>query len=286
MARLTRGRGRDPGPSPRTWGERRAASSRHPMPCGPSPRTWGEPTIHAGTATGYRRTDHPHARGENAPDRSDRYRCRTIPTHVGRTHCRVTREARRADHPHARGENGVREPVGEPMPDHPHARGENVHVWPVRSTASDHPHARGENVTRRLVVATSVHSDHPHARGENSSSDLGDVAADHPHARGENCCASRRPADSGPSPRTWGERATAAISLVTARTIPTHVGRTLDFPGFNSRFQAKRRVFRMGQPVQHPPISRRPSTGHSPRCPCGRLGQLCRFCSPGNLGNC
>ena len=92
-----------PGPSPRTWGERRDSRSRwsrnsdHPhargenplimasaaVNCGPSPRTWGEhDPIPIPTSTR-----------------------RTIPTHVGRTATSALTERAVSDHPHARGEN-------------------------------------------------------------------------------------------------------------------------------------------------------------------------------------
>ena len=51
---------------------------------------------------------------------------------------------------------------------------------------------------------------------------------DHPHARGENTSTRRwRNSKSGPSPRTWGELASERSELGVARTIPTHVGRTI-----------------------------------------------------------
>ena len=233
---------------------------------------------------------------------------RTIPTHVGRTASRGHESGRSGPSPRTWGEHGEdRHGIGQT--DHPHARGENT-AQPHRTRASLGPSPRtwgersSDKCRRRLqsgpsprtwgergpaTVDLAQRPDHPHARGENvARHDLASpLLGPSPRTWGEPESAPSSASAYGPSPRTWGELdGRVDHSRPSSRTIPTHVGRTLDFPGFNSRFQAKRRVFRMGQPVQHPPISRRPSTGHSPRCPCGRLGQLCRFCSPGNLGNC
>jgi len=55
---------------------------------------------------------------------------------------------------------------------------------------------------------------------------------DHPHARGENGYMQQHPTTQcGPSPRTWGERATSSRHIVSSWTIPTHVGRTGDSVG-------------------------------------------------------
>ena len=51
---------------------------------------------------------------------------------------------------------------------------------------------------------------------------------DHPHARGENRGAIELDAvEDGPSPRTWGEPTSRGTTEGPARTIPTHVGRTM-----------------------------------------------------------
>ena len=53
------------------------------------------------------------------------------------------------------------------------------------------------------------------------------LETDHPHARGENAdISAARAAETGPSPRTWGERDRHRHSGAELRTIPTHVGRT------------------------------------------------------------
>jgi len=54
------------------------------------------------------------------------------------------------------------------------------------------------------------------------------LITDHPHARGENFrLVLFHPLLSGPSPRTWGEPPMVMSEWATARTIPTHVGRTV-----------------------------------------------------------
>src|SRR5208282_958148 len=85
--------------------------------------------------------------------------------------------------------------------------------------------------------------------------------ADHPHARGENGVAGGGAALSGgPSPRTWGERPRSAFvrqpwrdhphargenvgdryaALGSRGTIPTHVGRTLNFKRVSLHFRSK-----------------------------------------------
>ena len=240
------------GPSPRTWGERQhvarrvAATSDHP-------HARGENAVD-GLSCGRRSTDHPHARGENAagrvrvrlrlgpsprtwgelPSGTTAYRrIRTIPTHVGRTFLLAQVPRRRTDHPHARGEN-THGPVagtigpgpsprtwGEPAPsrsrarvssDHPHARGENARQSDTdsrreRMSHADHPHARGEN---RTIVRQSPRQSGPSPRtwGERPAARVSmRQIPDHPHARGENCriVSWARPG-LGPSPRTWGER--------------------------------------------------------------------------------
>ena len=195
-----------------------------------------------------------------------------------------------SDHPHARGENApAARRHGDRAGPSPRTWGERTSSAIHVDAASDHPHARGENVCSADVAVDAMRTIPTHvgrtARACRSACRLSRTIPTHvgrtPSTRPSDAVAARTiPTHVG---RTDARELVAAAAR---RTIPTHVGRTLDFPGFNSRFQAKCRVFRMGQPVQHPPISRRPSTGHSPRCPCGRLGQLCRFCSPGNLGNC
>src|ERR1019366_4677971 len=111
------------GPSPRTWGERHRLRGK-----GCWKRTI---PMHVGRTPTFRppvplKPDHPHARGENAPDidiparnygpsprtwgerqngSCSQHWCRTIPTHVGRTHIIAASAPGFADHPHARGEN-------------------------------------------------------------------------------------------------------------------------------------------------------------------------------------
>ena len=234
---------------------------------GPSPRAWGEP---AGSLARSSVGPSPRAWGERASDRALPQR-RTIPTRVGRTeHWRVAGPCR-TDHPHARGENAADGRRGRRGADHPHARGENATLRPgttrqrtiptrvgrTQATRSgdqvsepDHPHARGENPAVRLSMAASSRTiptrvgrtwtrpagargstDHPHARGENVPMRMAvpRAASDHPHARGErhapeHLTDSRMP---GPSPRAWGEhRRESPGADASDRTIPTRVGRT------------------------------------------------------------
>ena len=111
------------GPSPRGWGEpvQRAEPVAHmrTIPTRVGRTAWSVP-IHA------RKTDHPHAGGENRSGGCPGYRAggpsprgwgervqmlglvtshRTIPTRVGRTAADDRREHRQLDHPHAGGEN-------------------------------------------------------------------------------------------------------------------------------------------------------------------------------------
>jgi len=131
---------------PHACGENRYKVTRGKRSIGPSPRMWGEPCLrrwatsdvrtiptHVGRTECfsfylYKLTDHPHACGENASEsffRSNssgpsprmwgelsgpagaRESVRTIPTHVGRTNNRLSRQRTTADHPHACGENHV-----------------------------------------------------------------------------------------------------------------------------------------------------------------------------------
>ena len=156
------------------------------------------------------RTDHPHARGENeytsvpilisngpSPRTwgerhrgSRRRRCdrRTIPTHVGRTRMRRPRSSTAADHPHARGENALEPARG------PRSLGPSPRTWGERDS-------RPTLAARRSGPSPRTWGERPCARRRPSQS------ADHPHARGENARA-------------------ATTADPSARTIPTHVGRT------------------------------------------------------------
>jgi len=214
---------------------------------GPSPRTWGEllgippelfegrtiPT-HVGRTVQSRsardRTpDHPHARGENPSSwpitvraagpsprtwgerqvqRRDVGGPRTIPTHVGRTKKEGILLRPQSDHPHARGENAV-------LHEHIHlAVGPSPRTW-------------GE-LAARVLLAMEVRTIPTHVGRTVGCTWRGRRTPDHPHARGEN--ENRQPTTtsvSGPSPRTWGERPVDIGRGLRARTIPTHVGRTL-----------------------------------------------------------
>ena len=173
-------------------------------------------------------TDHPHARGENLRSpgldkpvagpsprtwgehpNGVRPRCctRTIPTHVGRTAVARSRTLDRADHPHARGENADRTDRTD------WASGPSPRTW-------GEPHAQPGQASGSRTIPTHV------GRTWGQAGRALDVP-DHPHARGENDhetgFAFRF---DGPSPRTWGEREQVSAQDQSARTIPTHVGRT------------------------------------------------------------
>ena len=95
-------------------------------------------------------------------------------------------------------------------------------------SVSDHPHARGENfvaIWNGIVILRTIptHVGKTRHRLRQES-----VRPDHPHARGENPLTFQgTPSESGPSPRTWGKRVHRSRTLPRARTIPTHVGKTL-----------------------------------------------------------
>ena len=194
---------------------------------GPSPRTWGELPYFIQPA----------------------YIPRTIPTHVGRTADAHGCQRETTDHPHARGENTAREldrvvgvgpsprtwgelPTGEQVPTH--ARTIPTHVGRTNISAfqlpagSDHPHARGENRLGIRVVLRE-HGPSPRTWGElPPAEESGCCGADHPHARGENASSfTTFLAIRGPSPRTWGELRSEGVGFLAKRTIPTHVGRTV-----------------------------------------------------------
>ena len=254
------------GPSPRTWGELHDGQSSvfrsadHPhargenfflrlglaSSQGPSPRTWGERQIRASHRKRFRTipthvgstmaepimatlgTDHPHARGENCVTplavgdgggpsprtwgelgrrASPAARARTIPTHVGRTFGSTLSGTKFADHPHARGENVI--PHRLPRLQHgpsPRMWGERHRSAPLGFLRRTIPTHVGR--TKQWAILAAGREDHPHACGEN-----------------------RMPirsasAESGPSPRTWGERSSGREQGQATRTIPTHVGRT------------------------------------------------------------
>jgi len=174
-------------------------------------------------------SDHPHARGENGVSanvncvvsgpsprtwgepvgyRQHQIAVRTIPTHVGRTGSRDRRTAGYADHPHARGENtGTVNWAAAGLGPSPRTWGEPACSERPRKTSRTIPTHVGR--TPRAMLSTLPSPDHPHARGENSLRAL-------------------TPASScGPSPRTWGEPRHHGAAAAAARTIPTHVGRTL-----------------------------------------------------------
>jgi len=213
---------------------------------GPSPRTWGEPWARRIVSSGPRtipthvgRTifssrerifsaDHPHARGENGMRRGPGRRrtgpsprtwgerraardtspgARTIPTHVGRTTARPTPGRRPTDHPHARGENCSTRAS-------------------ITARAGPSPRTWGERflLPRFLAAERTIPT---HVGRTSRTSRKRNLRTDHPHARGENCahgCTLNH--DTGPSPRTWGERIITTNDPGNVRTIPTHVGRT------------------------------------------------------------
>ncbi len=115
--------------------------------------------------------------------------------------------------------------------DHPHARGENVsHTSRASALAGPSPRAWGEPsqnievLKRTRTIPTRV--------GRTKWCEMPRYPPpDHPHARGENG-GSRHTIHltAGPSPRAWGEPATARSRPGFRRTIPTRVGRTNSIP--------------------------------------------------------
>ena len=154
-----------------------------------------------------RRTDHPHAGGENFSQEmrafstsgpsprgwGERGLCaragdsgRTIPTRVGRTQIAPSAFPSTADHPHAGGEN-----FGA-------ARFMVAAVGPSPRGWGERREFRGAIIQRR-TIPTRV------GRTEKAVH-LVDSAEDHPHAGGENWRRLPTPSGSdGPSPRGWGE---------------------------------------------------------------------------------
>ena len=123
-------------------------------------------------------------------------------------------------------------------PDHPHAGGEN---WMCSATGilCIGPSPRGWGELRRAPLSSSHFRTIPTRVGRT----VGLVrrplrTPDHPHAGGENLfpfC--QLVVASGPSPRGWGERQAAHERIPPGRTIPTRVGRTLDYQGVTSAFR-------------------------------------------------
>ena len=184
------------GPSPRAWGEHYEAAKpggTRTIPTrvgrtigatrldlashGPSPRAWGEPrrgklphgprTIptRVGRTRPSRgrvpRTDHPHARGENAARAG---RCRNGPSPRAWGEQLRSNPVPVTDHPHARGENNQSAPRLRPVPDHPHARGEKLGRGRRRADARTIPTRVGRTVTDKAPSA--LRGPSPRAWGE------------------------------------------------------------------------------------------------------------------------
>ena len=207
-------------------------------------RTW------TGRTPSHHKTDHPHARGENAViplgfigasrtipthvgrtwrDLPESCFVRTIPTHVGRTGApRSGFQSQAGPSPRTWGEQRFDTTRAANRPDHPHARGENVSMFDDACRRDpDHPHARGENSAKTGGCSCDF-GPSPRTWGEpDTCRRTASHDADHPHARGENRHVELyQTAIHGPSPRTWGERSRSRTCYVVSRTIPTHVGRT------------------------------------------------------------
>src|SRR5208282_247446 len=185
----------------------------------------------------------PHAWGERRAAERDAGESRTIPTRVGRTYCVLFAKHPSTDHPHTRGEN-----IGT-LCHHIINRGPSPHAWGEHR----HPHLGRE---RNRTIPTRV----GRTRWDRCAPS---ISADHPHTRGENVQPGRRrEGEGGPSPHAWGELQTAYTNATATRTIPTRVGRTLNFKGLRLRVQRKNRALELVQSVSPPPISQRPSTDH------------------------
>ncbi len=90
----------------------------------------------------------------------------------------------------------------------------------------------GVGKTKRRTRLTAVNSVHPHGCGENEK--VGENAfkeAVHPHGCGENADPQTGISIyAGPSPRVWGKRSGGSYTMVSARSIPTGVGKTRSRP--------------------------------------------------------
>ena len=116
---------------------------------------------------------------------------------------------------------------GEVQTDHPHARGENE-IEAGSGPAPDGPSPRTWGEHPRLFFAFDPSRTIPTHVGRTARSAINpDSSTDHPHARGENVAQEFISLQqTGPSPRTWGERNVSRPVVRCVRTIPTHVGRT------------------------------------------------------------
>ena len=204
--------------SPRTPGAPR--STVHPHACGdnwrsvltslspsgPSPRVWGQLLS---------------VLGESVRERS-------IPTRVGTTWMRITRQKMSTVHPHACGDN-----VEAPPPPAT-SSGPSPRVWGQRQMVAGLGVHRGPSPrvwgqppqTGLPSCSTTVH---PHACGDNHGEEvhLSALPSVHPHACGENEVVDHRYRDHlGPSPRVWGQHEEAGVLNGSRRSIPTRVGTT------------------------------------------------------------
>jgi hypothetical protein len=135
--------------------------------------------------------------------------------------------------------------------------------WIPRSKRADHPHACGENLSSGHLSVSSI-GPSPRVWGEllnrfmlldrerTIPTRVGrtklkrrshELISDHPHACGENKEARMiMTAHVGPSPRVWGEQALPDLPAGALRTIPTRVGRTVDFQQLTTQKSAPRDV--------------------------------------------
>ena len=213
---------------------------------GTSPRVWGEPRLHRAyrrfhrniptrvgrtqepNTTHSRKSEHPHACGENLPWPQkgeavagtsprvwgEHFACwylvfvpRNIPTRVGRTSLSGRRGRADTEHPHACGENGRSAPQASTLV------GTSPRVWGERERRVSLPRSYRNIPTR--VGRTPRRS--PRAWR----------SAEHPHACGENSIAiSVSFCSVGTSPRVWGELQQLLLVICVSRNIPTRVGRT------------------------------------------------------------
>ncbi len=211
---------------PHACGENLGAVAFRVVNLGPSPRVWGKqvPLAAAEVVTrtiptrvgktlwsqiiSTRRTDHPHACGENSSTRLDGQESggpsprvwgkltyhdiascpsRTIPTRVGKTHAPLCAGGGRPDHPHACGENRLC------ADSYMRRHGPSPRVW-GKLLRGLHQLSMPRTIPTRVGKTEVVQL-------------YGVVPTDHPHACGENVSIGK-PTEraSGPSPRVWGKR--------------------------------------------------------------------------------
>jgi len=192
------------GTSPRAWGKLLRVYDRNP-PRRNIPTRVGKTAV--GVSVGGLVSEHPHARGENAPGllqwlpvvgtsprawgkplsfRFSLSRLRNIPTRVGKTPPWPKQYHPMSEHPHARGENlGGLAFMLDKFGTSPRAWGKLTQGDRARFGVRNIPTRVGKTI--RCAERCGAVMEHPHARGENEKHDV----SQHDSA--------------GTSPRAWGK---------------------------------------------------------------------------------